>query len=90
MSCKCPECTKEVTEEGMKGVVCDNWYYSKCQGVPKALDAALQEAVSDEEEQPRLHLYCNRCKRACVKQHKSIPLIPKEQGIFGKKKNVES
>ena len=37
MSCKCPECKKEVAEEGVKCEMCDNWYHSKYQGVSKAL-----------------------------------------------------
>ncbi len=55
MTCKCPECKKVVAEEGVKCEMCDNRYHSKCQGVSKALHAALQEAVSDEEEQSGLH-----------------------------------
>ena len=87
MTCKCPECKKVVAEEGVKCEMCDNWYHSKCQGVSKALYiyAALQEAVSDEEEQSGLHWYCKRCNRDCVKLLKSITLILKEQGILGKK-----
>ena len=56
MSCKCPESKKEVAEEGVKCEMCDNWYHSKCQGVSKALYGALQEEVSDEEEQSGLVL----------------------------------
>ena len=91
MSCKCPECKKDVTEEGVKCEMSDNWNHSKCQGVgiPKALYAALQEAVSDYEEQFGLHWYCKRCNIACVKLHKSIKLISKEQGVL-EKKNGES
>lgn len=85
MSCKCPECKKEVAEEGVKCEMCDNWYHSKCQGVSKALYAALQEEASDEEEQSGLHWYCKRCNRACVKLHKGITIISKEQEILEKR-----
>ncbi len=37
MSCKCPECKKEMAEEGVKCEMRDNWYHSKCQGVSNAL-----------------------------------------------------
>ena len=76
--------TRMVVEEGVKCEMCDNWYHSKWQGVSKALYIALQEVVSEEEEQSGLHWYRKRCNRACVKLHKSITLISKEQGILKK------
>ena len=41
ITCKCPECKKEVAEEGVKCEMCESWYHTKCQGVSKALYAAL-------------------------------------------------
>ena len=55
MSCKCPECKNDVTEEGVKCEMCDKWYHSECQGVSNTLCAALQEAVNDEKGQSGLH-----------------------------------
>ena len=49
ITCKCPECKKEVAEEGVKCEMCEHWYHTKCQGVSKALYAALQEVGSDED-----------------------------------------
>ena len=37
ITCKCSECKKEVSEEGVKCEMCENWYHTKCQGVSKAL-----------------------------------------------------
>ena len=82
ITCKCPECKKEVAEEGVKCEMCENWYHTKCQGVSKALYAALQEVGSDEEEHSGLHWYCKMCNRACVKLHKGITLISKEQEML--------
>jgi len=84
-TCSCLECGKDVIEEGVKCEMCDNWYHCKCQGVSKALYAALQEAVSDEEDTCGLHWYCRRCNKACVKLHRSITLISKEQGLLDKR-----
>ena len=71
----CPECGKGVIDEGVKCRMCENWYHCKCQGVSKALYAALQEAVSEEEEESGLHWYCRGCNKVCVKLHRSITLM---------------
>ena len=82
ITCKCPECKKEVAEEGVKCEMCENWYHTKCQGVSKALYTALQEVGSDKEEQSGLHWYGKRCNKACVKLHKGMTLISKEQEML--------